>query len=88
MICKIDRKAAFCGSLSHAVQTFLSIFLKIKTTMRGFMALLMAAMIVVGMIPIHSEAKKVTYYKTQKIYLQTKESKIVKTTKKWSYVKI
>lgn len=53
-----------------------------KTTMRGFMALLMAAIIVVGMIPIHSEAKKVTYYKTQKIYLQTKESKIVKTTKK------
>ena len=46
------------------------------------MALLMAAMITVGMVPIHSEAKKVTYYKTQKIYLQTKKSKIVKTTKK------
>ena len=46
------------------------------------MALLMAAMIVVGMVPIHSEAKKVTYYRTKKVFLQTKETKIVKTTKK------
>ena len=53
-----------------------------KTKMRVFVALLMAAMIMAGMIPAHSEAKKVTYYKTQKIYLQTKKSKIVKTTKK------
>ena len=34
------------------------------------------------MIPTHSEAKKVTYYKTKKVFLQTKETKIVKTTKK------
>ena len=32
-----------------------------KTKMRGFVALLMAAMIMAGMIPAHSEAKKVTY---------------------------
>ena len=30
-----------------------------KTKMRGFVALLMAAMIMVGMIPTRSEAKKV-----------------------------
>ena len=53
-----------------------------KTKMRGFVALLMAAMIMAGMIPAHSEAKKVTYYKTKKVFLQTKETKIVKTTKK------
>ena len=51
-----------------------------KTKMRGFVALLMAAMIMAGMIPAHSEAKKVTYYKTKKVFLQTKETKIVKTT--------
>lgn len=53
-----------------------------KTKMRGFVALLMAAMIMVGMIPTRSEAKKVTYYRTKKVFLQTKETKIVKTTKK------
>ena len=53
-----------------------------KTKMRGFVALLMAAMIMAGMISAHSEAKKVTYYKTKKVFLQTKETKIVKTTKK------
>ena len=53
-----------------------------KTKMRGFVALLMAAMIMAGMIPAHSEAKKVTYYRTKKVFLQTKETKIVKTTKK------
>lgn len=52
-----------------------------KTKMRGFVALLMAAMIMAGMIPAHSEAKKVTYYKTKKVFLQTKETKIVKTNK-------
>lgn len=53
-----------------------------KTKMRGFVALLMAAMIMAGMIPTRSEAKKVTYYRTKKVFLQTKETKIVKTTKK------
>ena len=53
-----------------------------KTKMRGFVALLMAAMIMVGMIPTRSEAKKVTYYRTKKVFLQTKGTKIVKTTKK------
>ena len=43
-----------------------------KTKMRGFVALLMAAMIMAGMIPAHSEAKKVTYYRTKKVFLQTK----------------
>ena len=51
-----------------------------KTKMRGFVALLMAAMIMAGMIPTRSEAKKVTYYRTKKVFLQTKETKIVKTT--------
>lgn len=37
-----------------------------KTKMRGFVALLMAAMIMAGMIPTRSEAKKVTYYRTKK----------------------
>ena len=53
-----------------------------KTKMRVFVALLMAAMIMAGMIPMRSEAKKVTYYRTKKVFLLTKETKIVKTTKK------
>ena len=49
-----------------------------KTKMRGFVALLMAAMIMVGMIPTRSEAKKVTYYrtKTKKIMFSEELEKI------------